>query len=175
MSQNKIDILQRALAREKSARKQAEKILESKAAELYEANRKLEKSYTELEDLLNRTDSQLQGVFENIVDAYVIMDLMGNILKMNEPAVNLLGFKHSKEDFNLLEMVDPSEVNRVTSSFKTLLEEGSLTDFNIKIITRKQEQKLVHINASIIYDKGQPVAAQGIVRDITQAKKQKNN
>ncbi|GAL71520.1 PAS domain-containing protein [Jejuia pallidilutea] len=171
MSQNKIDILQRALAREKSARKQAEKILESKAAELYEANRKLEKSYTELEDLLNRTDSQLQGVFENIVDAYVIMDLMGNILKMNEPAVNLLGFKHSKEDFNLLEMVDPSEVNRVTSSFKTLLEEGSLTDFNIKIITRKQEQKLVHINASIIYDKGQPVAAQGIVRDITQAKK----
>lgn len=171
MSQKQIDILQRALAREKAARKQAEKILELKAAELYEANKKLEKSYSELEDLLNRTDSQLQGVFENIVDAYVIMDLMGNILKMNEPAVSLLGFKHAKEDFNLLEMADPSEMERVASSFQSLVEKGTLTDFNVKIITRKKESKLVHINASIIYDKGQPVAAQGIVRDVTQAKK----
>lgn len=41
MSQNEIDILKRALEREKAARKQAEKILEDKAAELYLANEKL--------------------------------------------------------------------------------------------------------------------------------------
>ncbi|MFI1743403.1 PAS domain-containing sensor histidine kinase [Thalassobellus sediminis] len=170
MSQSEIDILKRALAREKAARKQAEKILESKAAELYSAKQQLEKSYSELETLLDRTDSQLQGVFENIVDAYVIMDLLGNILKLNDAAVELLGFEDAKVDYNLLKMAKPSELERVGKSFKELLEKGSLTDFYLDIITRKGEAKLVHINASIIYDKGKPVAAQGIVRDITKAK-----
>lgn len=175
MSQNQIDILQRALAREKAARKQAEKILESKSAELYDAKQKLEKSYSELEALLNKTDSQLQGVFENIVDAYVIMDLMGNILKMNDAAVSLLGFDDAKQDFNLLEMANPNEVNRVAESFKLLFENGSITNFHLNIITRKKEEKLVHINASIIYDNGKPVAAQGIVRDITLDNKYKKS
>ncbi|WP_396600816.1 PAS domain S-box protein [Algibacter sp. R77976] len=172
MSQEKVDILQRALAREKAARKQAEKILESKAAELYEAKQKLEKSYTELEHLLSKTDSQLQGVFENIVDAYVIMDLFGNILKVNDPAVILLGFEEAKQDYNLLEMVKPNEMERVAESFQLLLEKGAITDFHVTIITNKREEKLVHINASIIYDNGAPVAAQGIVRDITKAKEE---
>ncbi len=171
MSQDKIDVLQRALTREKAARKQAEKILENKAAELYEAKQNLEKSYIELEGLLNKTDSQLQGVFENIVDAYVIMDLFGNILKMNNPAINLLDFEDDKEDYNLLKIADPSELQRVSESFQTLLKKGTLTDFHLKIITKKNISKLVHINASIIYDDGIAVAAQGIVRDITEAKK----
>ncbi|XMO86466.1 PAS domain S-box protein [Algibacter sp. AS12] len=171
MSQDKIDMLQRALAREKLARKQAEKILENKAAELYEAKQKLEKSYAELETLLNKTDSQLQGVFENIVDAYVIIDLEGNILKVNDAAVSLLGLTNSNEDFNLLNLVKPNEMERVAQSFKMLLNTGSITDFSVTILTDKKVEKLVHINASIIYDDGIPVAAQGIVRDITLQRK----
>ena len=171
MSQDKIDMLQRALAREKAARKQAEKILENKSAELYEAKQKLEKSYSELEALLNRKDSELQGVFENIVDAYVIMDLWGNILKMNDAAVSLLEFDNPKEEYNLIDMARPKDIKLVSESFKTLMKEGSITDFYINIITKKKKEKLVHINASIIYDKGEPVAAQGIVRDVTEAKR----
>lgn len=170
MSQQQIDMLQRALAREKGARKQAEKILENKAAELYEAKQKLELSYLKQEALLNRKDSQLQGVFENIVDAYVIMDLMGNILKMNDAAIKLLGFEDANVDFNLMNLIAPCEVNRVVQSFTLLLKKGTITDFHLNIITRKKEERLVHINASIIYDNGVPVAAQGIVRDITLAK-----
>ncbi|WP_417558692.1 PAS domain S-box protein [Mesoflavibacter zeaxanthinifaciens] len=170
MSQKQIEILQRALNREKEARKQAEKILEQKSAELYQVNQKLLKSNQDLETLLTRTDSQLQGVFENIVDAYVIIDLFGNILKMNDAAVSLLGFSDANEYFNLNEMVNPVDKQRVQESFKVLFEKGSLTNFQVNIITRKNESKLVHINSSIIYDQGIPVAAQGIVRDITKEK-----
>ncbi|WP_111309981.1 PAS domain S-box protein [Confluentibacter sediminis] len=170
MSQHKIDILERALAREKAARKQAEKILEDKAAELYDTKHKLEKSYSELQALLNKTDSQLQGVFENIVDAYVIIDLFGYILKMNDAAVSLLGFKHNKENFNLMNMVPPNEVERVQETFKKLFKEGAVTNFHVNIITKTNQNLLVHINASVIYDQGIAVAAQGIVRDITKEK-----
>jgi PAS domain S-box-containing protein len=172
MSQDKIDILQRALLREKAARKQAEKILEEKSSDLYYANKRLEKLYKEVESELTRTDSQLQGVFENIVDAYVIMDLFGNILKMNSAAVNLLGFESEKTEFNLMNMIFPEDAENITNSFKSLLKNGFITDLEIKIKTKLNELKVVHINASIIYDKGVPVAAQGIVRDITKLREE---
>ena len=167
MSQEDIDILQRALAREKSARLQAESILEQKSTELYELNEKLAESHTELMSLYAKTNSQLQGVFENIVDAYVIMDLTGNILKLNEAAVNLLDFDNSYVNENLLSLVDSSEVDKVAPKFKELIKNGSITDFIIKINTNIKRQKLVHINASLILENNVPVAAQGIVRDIT--------
>lgn len=167
MSKDYIEVLERALKREKAARKQAEAILERKSAELFEAKQSLEASYAKLETLLNRKDSQLQGVFENIVDAYVIMNLQGDILKMNQSAVQLLGFNNANQDYNLLSMAHPKETERVVKSFKLLLNRGVLTNFHLNIITLKKESKLVHINASIIYDEGIAVAAQGIVRDIT--------
>ncbi|MFD0988936.1 PAS domain S-box protein [Mariniflexile jejuense] len=170
MSQDTIDMLKRALLREKEARKVAESILEKKAAELYEANRRLEKSYTELELLLTQKDSQLQGVFENIVDAYLIMDLEGNILKMNDAALTLLGFEDDKIDFNLMSMVSPTDLEHVSKSFKMLLTKGSITNFELKITTNANIEKLIHVNASVIYDNNIPVASQGIIRDITKEK-----
>jgi PAS domain S-box-containing protein len=167
MSQEEIDILHRALAREKASRKAAEKILELKSTELYEVNKKLEVSNSELLSLYAKTNSQLQGVFENIVDAYVIMDLSGNILKMNDAAVNLLEFETSNDHINLMTLVDPSEIDKVAPKFKELMKTGTLTNFIIKIITKKGRYKLVHINASIIYENDIAVASQGIVRDIT--------
>ena len=167
MSQKQIDILQRALAREKAARKQAELILEEKSTELYNANEKLEQLYRDIEAELTRTDSQLQGVFENIVDAYVIIDLTGNVMKMNDAFVSLVGYRNSRQNLNLFKILHPKETKRVAESFKSLINSGSITDFHVNIITKKKKKKLVHINASIIYDKGVPVAAQGIVRDIT--------
>ena len=48
MASNEVDILKRALEREKLARKQAENILESKSAELYKLAKKLEESNANL-------------------------------------------------------------------------------------------------------------------------------
>ncbi|BAO75957.1 sensor histidine kinase [Winogradskyella sp. PG-2] len=167
MSQEEINILKRALKREKASRKAAEEILEAKSAELYEVNKKLEASHNELISLYNKTNSQLQGVFENIVDAYVIMDLWGNILKLNDAAVELLGFETTKDDGNLMNLVDPNDKDMITPSFKKLIEAGSITDFKITILTSKKTRKFIHINASIIYENDRAVAAQGIIRDIT--------
>ena len=167
MSQDRINILQRALHRERESRKAAEKILEEKSTELYHANKKLEKLYEEVETELTKTDSQLQGVFESIVDAYIIIDLKGEILKMNDAALNLFGFDHDKIDFNILELVNPSNHAKFHRSFNKLLKKGILTDLELNITTKRGKEKTVHINASVINEKNVPVAVQGIVRDIT--------
>ena len=167
MSQKELDILKRALARERNSRKAAEKILEKKSTELYEVNQKLEQSHEELTQLYSQTSSQLQGVFENIVDAYVISDLKGNILKLNDAALRLLDFENGYSNMHIMDLIDPSDVEKTNIKFEDLLDKGSITDFIIKINTNKKVQKLVHVNASIIYKNGVPIAMQGIVRDIT--------
>lgn len=167
MSQNQIDILQRALKREKAARKAAEKILEEKSRNLYQTTQKLEA-------LLDEKSSQLQGVFENIVDAYVVMDLKGNVLKLNDAATRLFGYKLNKEALNVFDLIYKDDYQYGITSFMELQSKGYFKNYEARIVTKSQDVKWVHINASVIFDKNKkPVAAQGIVRDITGQKESK--
>ncbi len=170
MSDDKIKMYERALAREKAARKQAEQILEQKSRELYEKSEELRISNFKLENLYKQTSSELRGVFENIVDAYVVMDMTSKVIKMNQAAEDLLSFK-LEDDIALISLVHEEEMEKTAQGFQHLLEHSSITDFQIRIVTKEGSIKMVHINASIIFDNdGKPIAAQGIVRDITKEK-----
>ena len=164
MSQNQAEILQRALKREKAARKAAEKILEEKSRELYLTSQKLEQ-------LLDEKSSQLEGVFENIVDAYVVMDIQGNFIKFNEAATKLFGYDISRDEVNVIDLVYKEDYVYAVTSFLELQTKGYFKNYEARVYTKSKEVKWVHINASMIFDKDKkPVAAQGIVRDITHQK-----
>ena len=164
MSQDQINILKRALDREKKARKAAEKILEEKSRELYFTSQKLK-------NLLDEKSSQLEGVFENIVDAYVVMDIQGNVIKFNEAATRLFGYDISRDTVNVNDLVFKDDYDYAMMSFTQLHTQGFFKDYEARVYTKSREVKWVHINASVVYDKDKkPIAAQGIVRDITQEK-----
>ena len=164
MSQDQLDIFKRALEREKKARKAAEKILEEKSRELYQTSQKLE-------ELLDEKSIQLQGIFENIVDAYVVMDINGNVLKFNEAATKLFGYDIDVEALNVGNLIHRDDLAYAMSSFSELQIKGFFKDYEARVYTKSKEVKWVHINASVVYDKYKtPIAAQGIVRDITALK-----
>jgi len=161
MSQDQLDILKRALERERKARKAAERILEEKSRELFQTSQKLE-------ELLDEKSSQLQGIFENIVDAYVVMDISGNVLKFNEAATKLFGYDIDKEAVNVVNLIYKEDVQYAMASYIELKTKGFFKDYEARVNTKSGEVKWVHINASIVFDKDKtPIAAQGIVRDIT--------
>ena len=165
MSQDQTEILQRALKREKAARKAAESILEEKSRELFFTTQRLE-------ILLDEKSSQLQGVFENIIDAYVVMDIGGNVIKFNEAATKLFGYDIEKEKVNVTNLVYKDDYEYAINSFMELTSKGFFKDYEARVYTKSKEVKWVHINASIIFDKDKkPVAAQGIVRDISDQKR----
>ncbi|WP_298417693.1 PAS domain-containing sensor histidine kinase [uncultured Kordia sp.] len=171
MSQEQIEILQRALKREKAARKAAEKILEDKSRELYALSEELKISNEKLAASVTEKSSQLEGVFKNINDAYVVMDIKGNVLKMNSVATNFFGYDISKEKLNIVKLIYQADATYAFESFNTLLNTGSFSNYTARIITKKKEIKWVQINATIIYDEQhKPIAAQGIARDITELK-----
>lgn len=163
-----VSVLHRALSREKKARKSAEQLLEQKSKALYDASLHLREANGRLEALLSSKDSNLEGAFVNIIDPYVVMDMSTKVINMNASAKEFLGYDYEKEDVILSEMVHEDYVEYTTESFQALLQVGVLKNYNVKIITKKNGEKDVNINASLIYDEhGSPVAAQGVIRDIT--------
>ncbi len=172
MSQEKIDILQRALQREKAARKVAEKILEEKSLQLYNTAQELKEVNHQLENLLDEKTSQLQGIFENINDAYLVMDLNGNVIKMNDAAIDLFGYDIEKEKVNVVALIYNEDYVYAMQSFNELKGKGAFTNYTARVNTKNKGVRWIHINASVVFDKDKnPIAAQGIVRDITEAKR----
>ena len=172
MKTSNIEILLKALEREKKARKEAESILEEKSKSLLLTSNKLSLVNQKLETLLEEKSLQLRGVIENINDAYVVIDLSGNILKMNNIAKHM--FHHFDEDrlLNIKEVIHNKDEEYSNKSFKRLQEKGSFTNFTPRIITKNKKIKWVQINATLIYDKNkETIGAQGIVRDVSNIKK----
>nr|WP_299340709.1 PAS domain-containing sensor histidine kinase [Allomuricauda sp.] len=166
---NDVSILKRALNRERKARKAAENLLENKSKELYDASLHLREANGRLESLLNKQGTPLDSAFINIIDPYVVMDLSGKVVNMNTSAKEFLGFDHTKSDVFLSGLVHPDFVEYTAESFQTLLQVGILKNYSAKIFTKDKVEKHVNINASLIYNnEGRPIAAQGVIRDITQ-------
>jgi len=113
----------------------------------------------------------LHDVFEYLVDAYILIDLKGNVIRMNQSAVKLFGFQ-CDDAINLLDVIVKDDYDFALKSFDSLLQKGKLIDFEVRIITKNNDIKLVHVNSNIVYDEAQkPIALQGIVRDITKESK----
>jgi len=167
MSPNKIEILERALAREKAARKAAENILEEKSLALFETANELKITNKKLQKTIYEKTSEIKGVFDNLVDAYVLMDLEGNIKKMNDAAIELFGFT-TTDHVNVTSIIFKEDFGYAMKSFYSLIENGSFSDYEARVTTKHKGVRLVHINSSIIYNENEePIGAQGIVRDIT--------
>ncbi|WP_159951017.1 PAS domain-containing sensor histidine kinase [Polaribacter septentrionalilitoris] len=171
MSKEKIEILARALKREKAARKAAEQILEKKSKELYLTSKKLKDTNSQLSSLLEEKSSTLEGVFKNINDAYLVMDLYGNVLKMNEIAVNLFEYDINNEAFNVSKIIHEDDIDYTYKSFSELYNKGHFNGYTARIYTKTKKIKWIQVNATVIYDRdNKAIAAQGIIRDITKDK-----
>ncbi len=163
-----IVLLKKALERQKKARLQAERILEQKSKELYDSTFHLKQANNKLENLLTEKTSELDGVFVNIIDPYVVMDLGFTIINMNSSARDFLGYDNRKEHINLAKLVHKDYIEYTIKSIKNLMEIGVLKNYRSKIRTKDGSYKWVQINSSLIYDKDlKPIGAQGIIRDIT--------
>jgi len=62
LDNNKLDILDRALKRQKEARKTAEQILEKRSLQLFNTSEELKRVNKQLEEVLDEKNTQLKGV-----------------------------------------------------------------------------------------------------------------
>lgn len=121
MGELEIQLLKRRIYRERQSRKEAEKILESKALELYRANLNLQKLNESLEfkvrqrtDDLQKSKKIYKELVESVNEIVFEVDSFFKLSYINSAATNLL--LYSPEEFSnitFLQIVDESHKERV--------------------------------------------------------------
>lgn len=169
MKDASIEVLQRALIRERAAKKQAEKILEEKSLELFLLSQKHKESNILLQQNLQKRDLELEIVFENSNDAYVLIDEKGNIKNVNEHTIELFDLGEGHANINIADVIFHEDYESFEWAFTELFRAGVLRNFKVRILDSKGEITAIQVNATVIYDdEKNPIGAHGIVRNITE-------
>lgn len=161
MSTNEIELLRKALERERKSRELAESFVENRLRELYVNNIHLSNKVVTQEEFQ-------KDLLDNLVDALFVVDLNGKILKINHEATKLLGLK---DDYKIENVTQFS--NRHKKGIFRLLSKKNLERenevFYYEFVNLKKEKKYVTIKSKILIDSERiPYAYQAIVRDVTE-------
>ena len=161
MSINNIEILKKALERERKARELAESFVENRLRELYVNNIQLSNRVLTQEEFQN-------NLLDNLVDALFVIGFKGEILKINKEATKLLGLKNDLKIENISKFSNRNkkEIYKLLS-YDTLENENEV--FYYEFVNLKKEKKYVNIKSKILIDSEKiPYAHQAIVRDVTE-------
>jgi PAS domain S-box-containing protein len=108
------------------------------------------------------------------IDGFVLSDLEGRILELNDSALRLYG-TDEKSDLvgkNSLDLVVPEERERIIENMKEVMIKGYTNKKEINVITKEGIRLPVEITTTLAKDtEGHPVGFLGICRDITERKK----
>jgi PAS domain S-box-containing protein len=122
------------------------------------------------QEALKKSEEKYRSIFENVQDIFFQTDIAGTILELSPSIQQQLDF--SKEEL-IGQSVNSiyNDLNDRVEFIRSILKNGSIKDFEVKINTKFGIQKHVSIDARLIYDNnGKPHHIDGFVRDISTRK-----
>ncbi len=120
---------------------------------------------------LIESERKFRDIFESFQDIYYRSDLKGHIIMISPSAYEMSGYQPSEIIGRRI-----TELSKVGENgqkvFKELLENGVVKNFEVPFRTKDGAEVQFILNIRLIYgDNGQPVAIEGVARDITGLKK----
>jgi PAS domain S-box-containing protein len=118
---------------------------------------------------LLESDATNREIIENASDIIYTHDLEGNLLSGNRAATGILGY--SREDYvglNIAKLVAPEDLDQVRRSIEDKVTgKQPAVSYPLHVIAKDGTRHALEVNTRLIYRDGQPVAVQGIARDVT--------
>ena len=130
------------------------------------------------QDALRRSEEKYRNILESIHEAYIELDLAGNLVFFNDPCCRMLGYdRHELMGMSYRVFISPEAHQRMYEAFRNIYETGApafLMDYDV---LRKDGSKRTHeMSASLIRDaSGKPVGFRAVGRDITDRKRAEEN
>ena len=158
----------RALAREREARKEAERILEEKALQLFESNKKLNDLLKTQTNDLNKTKEKYQNIFETAFDGIVFISKEGDIIDYNRTFKEMLGYNEEEmKNVSISTLVHPDDIEKSQHYITQLSKNGYYKDYRGRIFGK--DKKIIHIevNSIALREDGEIVGSIDVVRDIS--------
>lgn len=173
--------LKSKVEREKSARAEAEQLLEAKSKELYAANQKLTSSNRDLEKMVAQRTEEL--VFANkeltqLIDTanapIFSLDTKGIINEWNQQLEKITGFSRNQVIGRCFveELVAPADKPLMAEVILNALKGDETTNHEFVLLTRSNEHVDLLLNSSTRRDaSGKTVGVVGIAQDVTELTK----
>src|SRR5258706_573261 len=126
----------------------------------------------QIEAAMRESEERYRDLFDNAQDAIYVHDLKGTYLSANRAAEKLCGYTHDEIiGKNIIELMAPEDVARIRANLKKKLDGKGLTNYEIEMRAKDGRRVPVEVSTRLIYEKGVPVAVQGMARDITERKR----
>ena len=127
----------------------------------------------QVEEALKETEERYKALFNRSLHAVYIHDFKGNFIDANHAALDLLGY--ISEDIpnlnfgNLLEKKDIPRALRITREIRKFGRQEQIAHYRLKC----KDGSKIHVETEgvCLYRNGDPIAVQGIARDITDQKR----
>ncbi len=159
---NSSEILNRKFNREHKAREEAERLLEEKSLELYNANEKLKTVNLQLKNLVYNKTTELtekeleyKSLVESINDIICRTKLDGTITFVNPIVTKITGYKPEEIlGTKLMDYIIPQKKKLITSYFlKHYLEKKCLSYNEFEIVTKTSKTIWIGVNIQFLEEK----------------------
>jgi len=125
------------------------------------------------EEALRKSEARLRDLFENASDIIYVHDLDGNYISINRAGERIFGY--SKEEvlkLNMSQIVAPEHIDVIKRQLRRKLRgKEKLTVYEVNCLRKDGGHLTLEVNSSILEQNGEPIAIQGIARDITDRKR----
>ena len=125
-----------------------------------------------IEEELRNGEERFRNVIENASDIIYIHDLEGNYVSINQAAERVFGITREEAlELNMRDIAAPEHVEMIRGQLAAKLKDPArMTSYEVDCIRKDGTRLTLEVNSSVIMKNGEPVAIQGIARDITERK-----
>ncbi|MGE5370545.1 MAG: PAS domain S-box protein [Solirubrobacterales bacterium] len=127
-----------------------------------------------LEKELSKSREQFYDLFENASDIIYVIDLEGNFILLNTSAERALGYSRTELPINIRRVLDDRNFALAQDMIKAKLKEEPVLKYELTVISKENIPIEMEVATRLIKENGEPVAIQGIARDITERKQLEN-
>jgi PAS domain S-box-containing protein len=122
------------------------------------------------EESLRQSQERYKALFDRSLDGVYVHDFAGHFLDANPAALGMLGYTVAEmRSLSLADLLPEDQLPLALATLTELGQSGAQKEPTVYWMRRKDGAHIwVETNASVIYQGGQPAAAQGIARDITE-------
>lgn len=121
---------------------------------------------------LEASEARYRNIFENANDVIYVHDLEGNYLSVNAAAERVFGYTREEAlTMNLRQIVAPDHVEGALRQLNRKIGGAAQTSYEMDCVAKDGGRITLEINSCVIRNGNEPVAVQGIARDVTERKK----
>jgi PAS domain S-box-containing protein len=127
----------------------------------------------QMEEQYREMEARYRALFDRSLFCIYLHDLKGRFLDANEAALHLLGYtKEELLSLDLVAVLGEAQAREAYVRIPEILKEGASKEIREYLIRTKNGNTVwVEVDVSLIYQRGEPYAIQGVAKDITLSKR----